>query len=300
MARPALAGSRGAAPAAAALLRQARGRRAELSARAAGHGGGSRRGHGHRAPDRAGRVSCRPMLVFRATVSAGTYLRALARDLGERLGVGAHLTALRREAIGPLRVEDAVPLERSSRGGPAGPRGARPPARVGARRDGADRGEPRTGSAGAMPRPRATSRWCRGELVAVARAGGRLAPALGRAGDAVTGPAAAARAAASSPSARSTGCTWGTRRCCARSRDGRAAAGRASVLVTFEPHPLEVVNPQAAPPLLTTGAERREMLAQLPLDYALLPAVRPAAGGARAGGIRAARCCSSAARCASW
>jgi riboflavin kinase/FMN adenylyltransferase len=46
-----------------------------------------------------------------------------------------------------------------------------------------------------------------------------------------------------------------------------AAAGRASVLVTFEPHPLEVVNPQAAPPLLTTDEERREMLAQLPLDY---------------------------------
>ena len=53
-----------------------------------------------------------PELVFRATVSAGTYLRALARDLGRRLGVGAHLTALRREAIGGLRVEDAVPLDR--------------------------------------------------------------------------------------------------------------------------------------------------------------------------------------------
>jgi riboflavin kinase/FMN adenylyltransferase len=48
-----------------------------------------------------------------------------------------------------------------------------------------------------------------------------------------------------------------------------AAQGRASVLVTFEPHPLEVVNPQAAPPLLTTDTERREMLAQLPLDYVL-------------------------------
>jgi riboflavin kinase/FMN adenylyltransferase len=46
------------------------------------------------------------------------------------------------------------------------------------------------------------------------------------------------------------------------------AAGRASVLVTFEPHPLEVVNPQAAPPLLTTGPERREILAQTPLDVA--------------------------------
>jgi riboflavin kinase/FMN adenylyltransferase len=47
------------------------------------------------------------------------------------------------------------------------------------------------------------------------------------------------------------------------------AAGRASVLVTFEPHPLEVVNPQAAPPLLTTGPERREILAQTALDYVL-------------------------------
>jgi riboflavin kinase / FMN adenylyltransferase len=50
---------------------------------------------------------------------------------------------------------------------------------------------------------------------------------------------------------------------------GRAAAAeRRSVLVTFEPHPLEVVNPQAAPPLLTTGPERREILAQTPLDLA--------------------------------
>lgn len=52
-----------------------------------------------------------PFVTFRATVSAGTYLRAIARDLGERLGVGAHLTALRREAIGALRVEEALPLD---------------------------------------------------------------------------------------------------------------------------------------------------------------------------------------------
>jgi tRNA pseudouridine55 synthase len=51
-----------------------------------------------------------PELTFRATVSAGTYLRAIARDLGDGLGVGAHLTALRREAIGTLRVERAVEL----------------------------------------------------------------------------------------------------------------------------------------------------------------------------------------------
>jgi riboflavin kinase / FMN adenylyltransferase len=47
-------------------------------------------------------------------------------------------------------------------------------------------------------------------------------------------------------------------------------AGRASVLVTFDPHPLEVVNPDAAPPLLTTGPERLEILAQSPLDYVML------------------------------
>jgi tRNA pseudouridine55 synthase len=52
-----------------------------------------------------------PELTFRAAVSTGTYLRAIARDLGERLGVGAHLTQLRREAIGSLRVENAVMLE---------------------------------------------------------------------------------------------------------------------------------------------------------------------------------------------
>src|SRR6266550_5227433 len=52
-----------------------------------------------------------PDLQFRATVSAGTYLRALARDIGAALGCGAHLTALRRTAVGPLRLADAVAPE---------------------------------------------------------------------------------------------------------------------------------------------------------------------------------------------
>ncbi len=43
-------------------------------------------------------------------------------------------------------------------------------------------------------------------------------------------------------------------------------AGRRSVLVTFEPHPLEIVNLQAAPPRLTVGSERHEILAQSELD----------------------------------
>lgn len=44
------------------------------------------------------------------TCSSGTYVRALARDLGRALGVGGHLTALRRTEIGPFAVEDAVPV----------------------------------------------------------------------------------------------------------------------------------------------------------------------------------------------
>jgi len=44
------------------------------------------------------------------------------------------------------------------------------------------------------------------------------------------------------------------------------ASGRASVLVTFEPHPLEVVNPQAAPPLLTLPDEKRLILARSAVD----------------------------------
>ena len=52
-----------------------------------------------------------PLLEFRTVVSAGTYVRSIARDLGKVLGVGGHLTALRREAVGSWRVEEATPLE---------------------------------------------------------------------------------------------------------------------------------------------------------------------------------------------
>ncbi len=42
--------------------------------------------------------------------SSGTYIRAIARDLGAALGVGGHLTALRRTAVGGFTLADAVPL----------------------------------------------------------------------------------------------------------------------------------------------------------------------------------------------
>ncbi len=43
--------------------------------------------------------------------SSGTYIRALARDLGDRLGVGGHLTVLRRTQIGPYSIDGASTLE---------------------------------------------------------------------------------------------------------------------------------------------------------------------------------------------
>ena len=43
--------------------------------------------------------------------SSGTYVRALARDLGESLGVGGHLTMLRRTRVGPYGLDDARGLD---------------------------------------------------------------------------------------------------------------------------------------------------------------------------------------------
>lgn len=48
------------------------------------------------------------------------------------------------------------------------------------------------------------------------------------------------------------------------------ARGLPAVLLTFDPHPLEVVNPAAAPPLLTLGDEKIEVLAESPLDYVVV------------------------------
>ena len=52
-----------------------------------------------------------PDVEFDVLCSAGTYVRAIARDLGRSLGVGGHLRTLRRTAIGAHSVEGAVTLE---------------------------------------------------------------------------------------------------------------------------------------------------------------------------------------------
>lgn len=52
-----------------------------------------------------------PEIVVRVVCSKGTYIRALARDIGEALNSGGHLTALRRTRIGDIRVENCLQYE---------------------------------------------------------------------------------------------------------------------------------------------------------------------------------------------
>jgi tRNA pseudouridine55 synthase len=52
-----------------------------------------------------------PLLEVRVRCTKGTYVRTLAEDIGEALGTGAHLAALRRTASGGFRVSEAITLE---------------------------------------------------------------------------------------------------------------------------------------------------------------------------------------------
>lgn len=51
-----------------------------------------------------------PSITLRIVCSKGTYIRALARDIGQALGSGAHLTALRRTRIGNVRIDDCLSM----------------------------------------------------------------------------------------------------------------------------------------------------------------------------------------------
>ena len=69
---------------------------------------------GHRPRARRARRAARPAtfdLDVSVRCSSGTYIRAIARDLGAALGVGGHLTALRRTAVGPVRPGRAHTLD---------------------------------------------------------------------------------------------------------------------------------------------------------------------------------------------
>ena len=52
-----------------------------------------------------------PLVRVRVECGRGTYIRAIARDLGEGLGVGGYLTELRRTFVGAFHVRDALSLD---------------------------------------------------------------------------------------------------------------------------------------------------------------------------------------------
>jgi tRNA pseudouridine55 synthase len=58
--------------------------------------------------------------VMRVSCSSGTYVRTLANDIGARLGTGAHLSTLRRTAVGRFRIEEALSLDEVLRRGDEG------------------------------------------------------------------------------------------------------------------------------------------------------------------------------------
>jgi tRNA pseudouridine55 synthase len=62
-----------------------------------------------------GRIGARVELDVAVRCSSGTYVRALARDLGAALGVGGHLSALRRTEVGPFGLGSAVTLDELER-----------------------------------------------------------------------------------------------------------------------------------------------------------------------------------------
>lgn len=57
-----------------------------------------------------------PEIELRIVCSKGTYIRALARDIGEALGSGAHLSALRRTRVGKIAVENCLSIDEAIAG----------------------------------------------------------------------------------------------------------------------------------------------------------------------------------------
>lgn len=56
-----------------------------------------------------------PLLTLMVHCGKGTYIRSLCLDIGRHLGCGAHVTALRREAVGAFSAEQAIPLQELTR-----------------------------------------------------------------------------------------------------------------------------------------------------------------------------------------
>lgn len=63
------------------------------------------------APIDAPETDTYPSITIRVVCSKGTYIRALARDIGKALGSGAHLTALRRTRVGDVTADQCLPMD---------------------------------------------------------------------------------------------------------------------------------------------------------------------------------------------
>lgn len=87
------------------------GRREDLPQRFAGTEAGWRPASDGRAFPLPPALGAHPTALLRVSVASGTYIRSFARDLGQALGVPAHLSGLVRTLVGSHRLEDAVPLE---------------------------------------------------------------------------------------------------------------------------------------------------------------------------------------------
>src|SRR6185295_3986149 len=82
---------------------------------------GSSDGARTRGPLRSAPAPRTSLLRLRVAASSGFYVRSLAHDIGQRLGCGAHLEALRRTRVGRFRVEEACTLDVLESAGPAAP-----------------------------------------------------------------------------------------------------------------------------------------------------------------------------------
>ena len=86
------------------------------------------------APSRSTRCASSPTTPIRATFEAecgkGTYVRAIARDLGRTLGCLGHVTALRRTRVGPFTLDDAIDLDGARRRAGSRARGRCSPSRA--------------------------------------------------------------------------------------------------------------------------------------------------------------------------
>ena len=225
------------------------------------------------------------------TVSSGTYVRALARDLGAALGCGGHLTALRRTRVGGFAIADAHPLaDLEARQGERMPvtpladaaRAAFAVREVdeaqartlgyGQRLESAvpGRTEPvaaiapgrhpggdarRVASHGAQPR-----RVCPGEFV-------EWCPCI-------AGPTPPETPAALRPCVLTLGNFDGVHRGHRAVLNALVDAGHRlglpAVAITFEPHPIAVLRPEQAPELIAPGAIRDDLIADSGVDGLLV------------------------------